>query len=284
MEAEISLTSDILASIERAIAEDIGAGDITTDSIVGPEAVIQASVICRKRGVVAGISVARAVFQILDKQVVFRPSVSEGEQVRSGQTIAEINGLARAILTGERTALNFMGRMSGIATLTRQFVNAVSGTRAKILDTRKTAPNLRACDKMAVRLGGGHNHRFGLYDMVLIKDNHVDFAGSITAAVNAARRQSDGLRIEVEARTLAEVAESLDADVSCIMLDNMQPEEMKQAVELARGRAALEASGNVTVRNVRQIAETGVDYISVGALTHSAPALDLSLIITKRSF
>ena len=195
--------------------------------------------------------------------------------------VADVKGPARAILTAERTALNFLGRMSGIATLTRQFVDAVSGTRAKILDTRKTAPNLRSCDKMAVRLGGGQNHRFGLYDMILIKDNHIDFAGSITEAVKRARRHGPKLDMEVEARTLAEVAESLDLGVTWIMLDNMGLDEMRRAVALAHGRARLEASGNVTLANVLEIAETGVEYISVGALTHSVIALDVSLIVEK---
>jgi nicotinate-nucleotide pyrophosphorylase (carboxylating) len=189
-----------------------------------------------------------------------------------------LNGPGRAILTGERTALNFLGRMSGIATQTRRFCDAVKGTGTRILDTRKTAPNLRATDKLAVRLGGGTNHRIGLYDMILIKDNHVDFAGSITEAVRRARQHSS-LTIEVEARNLADVQEAIDSQVEWIMLDNMPPDEMRRAVELNQGRAKLEASGNVTLENVRAIAETGVDYISVGGLTHSVHALDVSLLI-----
>jgi nicotinate-nucleotide pyrophosphorylase (carboxylating) len=184
-------------------------------------------------------------------------------------------------LTAERTALNFLGRMSGIATLTRRFVDAVAGTPAIILDTRKTAPGLRAVDKLAVRLGGGQNHRVGLYDMILIKDNHIDFAGSLPEAVRRARAMDTGLEIEVEARSLQDVQAALDLGVTRILLDNMTPEMMRQAVEMTVGRALLEASGNVSLDNVRQIAETGVDYISIGALTHSVQALDVSLLIDK---
>jgi len=231
---------------------------------------------------VAGLTVARAAFHLLDQRVEFAASVADGDVVEGGQTLAEIRGSARVILTAERTALNFLGRMSGIATRTRKFVEEIRGTNAKILDTRKTAPNLRASDKLAVRLGGGENHRFGLYDMILIKDNHIDFAGSITAAVTCARASNSFLAIEVEARNVADVAEAIDAGVAWIMLDNMTLDDMRQAVALNRGRAKLEASGNVSLQNVRQIAETGVDYISVGALTHSVQALDVSLTVSKR--
>jgi len=228
------------------------------------------------------LTVARAAFHLLDQQVEFAALVVDGDVVEAGQTVAEIRGSARAILTAERTALNFLGRMSGIATRTRKFVEKIRGTNAKILDTRKTAPNLRASDKLAVRLGGGENHRFGLYDMILIKDNHIDFAGSITAAVSRARASNKSLTIEVEARDLSDVAEAIDARVGWIMLDNMTLDEMRQAVALNRDRAKLEASGNVSLDNVRQIAETGVDYISVGALTHSVQGLDVSLNVSKR--
>jgi nicotinate-nucleotide pyrophosphorylase (carboxylating) len=190
--------------------------------------------------------------------------------------VAVVTGPARSLLTAERTALNFLGRMSGIATLTRQFVQAVAGTEAIILDTRKTAPGLRMLDKLAVRRGGGQNHRSGLYDMILIKDNHVDFAGSIPDAVHLARIGAGRLQLEVEARTLEHVREALDLGVERIMLDNMPPEMMAEAVRLSGGKAQLEASGNVSLENVRRIAETGVDFISVGALTHSAKVLDLS--------
>ncbi|HSQ25111.1 MAG TPA: carboxylating nicotinate-nucleotide diphosphorylase [Pyrinomonadaceae bacterium] len=281
MAAELSLAPEILSSVERALAEDIGPGDVTTDGIVPAGALLSGKIISKESGIVAGLAVARAAFQMLDKQVEFVASVADGEAVEASQTLAEIRGSARAILTGERTALNFLGRMSGIATRTREFVDQVRGTKARILDTRKTAPNLRACDKLAVRLGGGENHRTGLYDMILIKDNHIDFAGSITEAVRRARKSNTSLTIEVEARTLADVAAALDAGVAWIMLDNMPLDEMRQAVVLNSGRARLEASGNVGLTNVRQIAETGVDYISVGALTHSVRALDVSLTVAR---
>lgn len=281
MAAELSLAPQILSSVERALAEDIGRGDATTDGIVPSGASLIGKIVSKERGVVAGLTVARAAFQILDKQIEFAASVADGDFVEAGQRLAEIRGSARAILTGERTALNFLGRMSGIATRTRQFVEAIRGTKARILDTRKTAPNLRASDKLAVRLGGGENHRVGLYDMILIKDNHIDFAGSITAAVSRARASNTSLTIEVEARNLKDVAEALEAEVAWIMLDNMSLEEMREAVVMCGGRASLEASGNVNLNTVRQIAETGVDYISVGALTHSVQALDVSLTVVR---
>jgi nicotinate-nucleotide pyrophosphorylase (carboxylating) len=283
MQSEISLPPEILSSVEQALAEDIGSGDVTTNSIVPPEATLEGTIVAKQPGVVAGLSIAQLVFQVLDRRVDFSPRTSDSESIKAGQILAAIKGPARAILSGERTALNFLGRTSGIATLTRQFVDEVRGTKTKILDTRKTAPNLRACDKVAVRLGGGENHRMGLYDMILIKDNHIDVAGSITEAVRGAREHRKGLEIEVEARSLKDVEECLDLGVTWIMLDNMSEREIRQAVMLNNGRAKLEASGNVTLANVRQIADTGVDYISVGALTHSARNLDVSLIISKVS-
>ena len=282
MSAELSLAPEILSSVERALAEDIGHGDVTTDGIVPAGAALNGKIISKEDGVVAGLVVARAAFQMLEGDVEFVARVADGEVVATAQTLVDLRGSARAILTAERTALNFLGRMSGIATRTRRFVDEIRGTKAQILDTRKTAPNLRAADKLAVRLGGGENHRAGLYDMILIKDNHIDFAGSITEAVRRARSSNSALTIEVEARNLADVAEALDAGVEWIMLDNMELDEMRQAVVLNAGRARLEASGNVSLANVRRIAETGVDYISVGALTHSVKALDVSLRIEKR--
>ena len=282
MAAELSLAPEILSSVERALVEDVGPGDATTEGIVPAGESLNGRIVAKESGVVAGLTVARAAFQLLDQQVDFAASVADGDVVEGGQTLAEIRGSARVILTAERTALNFLGRMSGIATRTRKFVEEIRGTNAKILDTRKTAPNLRASDKLAVRFGGGENHRFGLYDMILIKDNHIDFAGSITAAVSRARASNSSLTIEVEARQLADVAEAIEAGVGWIMLDNMTLDEMQRAVVLNSGRAKLEASGNVSLANVRQIAETGVDYISVGALTHSVQALDVSLTVSKR--
>ncbi len=283
MESEISLAPEILSSVEHALAEDIRTGDVTTNSIIPAQATLAGQIISKQSGIVAGLFIAQAAFQMLDKWVSLTSHVNDGERIEADRVLAEVKGTARAILSAERTALNFLGRTSGIATLTRQFVEEVRRTKTKILDTRKTAPNLRACDRLAVRLGGGENHRMGLYDLILIKDNHIDFAGSITEAVSRARKHRKGLEIEVEARSLKDVEECLDLGVTWIMLDNMSHEETRQAVMLNNGRAKLEASGNVTLANVRQIADTGVDYISVGALTHSVRNFDVSLIVSKVS-
>jgi nicotinate-nucleotide pyrophosphorylase (carboxylating) len=271
------ISPEINLCIERALAEDIGSGDVTSELTVSPDARMAGQIIAKQDGIIAGLDIAAAVFLALDKQISFTASLAEGSRVHCGKIIAELNGSTRALLTAERTALNFLGRMSGIATLTREFVNRVAGTRARILDTRKTAPGLRAIDKIAVMRGGGHNHRQGLYDMVLIKDNHIDQAGSLAAAVALVRASGTRLDIEVEARTPAEVAAALEAGVQRILLDNMTVETMKEAVRVANGRALLEASGNVTLESVRRIAETGVDFISVGTLTHSAKVFDASL-------
>ena len=271
-----TLPLNIIESIQRALAEDIGSGDVTTDSIVPAEAGMRGQIIAKQAGVVAGLDIAQAVYQSLDAQVLFQAQAEEGARVENRQVLALVSGRTRSLLTAERTAMNFLGRMSGIATLTQQFVQAVAGTKAVILDTRKTAPGLRAADKLAVRRGGGQNHRIGLYDMILIKDNHIDYAGSITEAVRRAHAADSRLEVEVEARTLEHVREALANDVQRILLDNMSPEMMAEAVQLTAGRAKLEASGNVTLETVRRIAETGVDYISVGALTHSARLFDVS--------
>jgi len=271
------LHADILAAIQNALREDIGPGDATTDSIVPPDATMRARIIAKQAGTVAGLDVAGSVFLTADPRVAFTPQVAEGVRVADRQKLAELSGPARALLTGERTALNFLGRMSGIATLTRQFVDAVAGTEAVILDTRKTAPGLRMLDKLAVARGGGQNHRIGLYDMVLIKDNHIDFAGSLAEAVRRTRVAATGLEVEVEARTLADVQAALDLNVERILLDHMSPEMMSEAVRMNAGHAKLEASGNVSLETVRKIAESGVDYISIGALTHSVKVFDVSL-------
>lgn len=273
---------EISDSIRRALAEDIGAGDVTTDSIVPAQASLRGRIIAKQNGVVAGLQIAAAVWHELDLRVSFSPKHADGSVVENRTVVAEVVGPARALLTGERTALNFLGRMSGIATLTHRFVDAVSGTHAVILDTRKTAPGLRLTDKLAVRLGGGQNHRTGLFDMVLIKDNHIDFAGSITAAVNRVRESGVTVEIEVEARTLGHLREALSLGVERILLDNMTPELMREAVEICAGRAKLEASGNVSLENVLEVARTGVDYISVGALTHSPKVFDVSLEFVDR--
>jgi nicotinate-nucleotide pyrophosphorylase (carboxylating) len=276
--ASANLSPAILDAIRRALAEDIGPGDVTTDGIVPPDTAMKGQVIAKQAGVEAGLDVAQAVYTTLDERVRFEACVLEGASVANRQVLAWVSGPARALLTGERTALNFLGRMSGIATLTRQFVEAVAGTKAVILDTRKTAPGLRVLDKLAVRRGGGQNHRVGLYDMVLIKDNHIDFAGSLVEAVRRARLAAGALEIEVETRTLEDVRAALAVGVGRILLDNMTPEMMRQAVEITAGRARLEASGNISLSNVRQVAETGVDFISIGALTHSARVFDVSFL------
>lgn len=271
------LHPDILAAIRRALVEDIGPGDITSNSILPADAWMNGQIIAKQRGVIAGLDVAAQVCQMVDERINFRPISQEGAWVENRQVVAALSGPARSLLTAERAALNFLGRVSGIANLTRQFVEAVAGTKAIILDTRKTAPGLRMLDKLAVQRGGGQNHRIGLYDMILIKDNHIDFAGSITEAVQRARSAQAGLEIEVEARTLDHVREALALGVERILLDNMTLEMMRDAVEFVASRAKLEASGNVSLETVRAIAETGVDYISVGALTHSAKVFDVSL-------
>lgn len=271
------MQNEILESIRRALDEDIRTGDVTTNSIVPADAMMNGKIIAKQDGVVAGLDVARAVFAMLDDSIQFNAHVDEGQRITLNSELVHLRGHSRPLLTGERTALNYLGRMSGIATLTRQFVDAVSGTKAVILDTRKTAPGLRTLDKLAVKLGGGENHRIGLFDMILIKDNHIDFAGGIKEAVRRARDFQSGLEIEVETRTLEDVKVALNLGIERILLDNMSIEMMNESVRLTNGRAKLEASGNVSLETVRQIAETGVDYISVGALTHSAKVFDFSL-------
>jgi nicotinate-nucleotide pyrophosphorylase (carboxylating) len=266
------------AVIRRALAEDVGAGDRTTDSVVPPEARCAARLLLEEPGVACGLPVARAVFAALDPGVEVEAAVEEGASVtRAPAVLAEVEGPARAILTGERTALNLVARLCGIATLTRRFVELVQGTGVTILDTRKTTPGLRALEKYAVRCGGGENHRLGLHDAILVKENHLRLAGGISAAVVALRTHSNGLPIELEAETLDDVREALEAGVERILLDNMTPEEVARAVEVVAGRAALEASGGMSLATVRAYAETGVDFISIGALTHAARSLHVSL-------
>ena len=261
--------------IRAALAEDIGPGDVTSRLTVPRDRIVRARLIARAGGILAGIDVCRQVFLALDRSVRFTPKLADGGRFRKDTVLAAIHGRARPILSAERTALNFIQRLSGIATATRRFADAVRGTKAVILDTRKTTPGWRALEKYAVRCGGGANHRAGLYDMILIKDNHIAAAGSITTAIDRCRLSR--LPMEVEAQTVADVAEALAAGVKRIMLDNMTLAQMKRAVALVGGKAKLEASGGVTLTRVRRIAETGVDYISVGAITHSAPAADIAL-------
>ncbi|MEP6718291.1 MAG: carboxylating nicotinate-nucleotide diphosphorylase [bacterium] len=271
------VSSQIDVCIGRALAEDIGAGDATTDAIVPAGLKIRGDITAKQSGIIAGLDVAAKVFVTVGETVTFDAKVNEGGGVESGSIVANVFGPARALLTAERTALNFLGRMSGIATLTRQFVDKLAGTSTKILDTRKTAPGLRVIDKLAVRLGGGHNHRQGLFDMILIKDNHIAAAGSLREAVRLARNSGTSLEIEIEAANLQDVETGIELGVERILLDNMSLAMITEAVKITGKRAKLEASGNVTLANVREIAETGVDYISVGALTHSAKVFDLSL-------
>jgi len=262
--------------VSAALAEDVGDGDVTTDATVDPDALGSAELLLRESGVVCGLAAAEAVFRALDPDVLFEPLLAEGAVVDGPTAAARVTGAERAILTGERTALNFLGRLSGIATLTRRYVDAVTGTGVAILDTRKTTPGLRLLEKHAVACGGGRNHRFGLDNGVLVKDNHLRAAGSIRAAVESLRATTD-LPIEVECDTLEQVSDALGAGADAILLDNMTLDGLREAVVLAGGRARLEASGGVTLENVRAIAETGVAEISVGALTHSARSLDVSL-------
>jgi nicotinate-nucleotide pyrophosphorylase (carboxylating) len=262
-----------------ALAEDVGEGDVTTEAVVDATALGSAEILLKEPGVVCGLALVEAVFRALDREVQIELLVEEGALVESRTAVARVAGPLRAILTGERTALNFLGRLSGIATLTQRYVDEVAGTGVAILDTRKTTPGLRAVEKHAVAVGGGRNHRLGLDDGVLIKDNHLSAAGSIREAVERARAETQ-LPVEVECDTHDQVAEAVEAGADAILLDNMTRDGLLAAVALVRGRARLEASGGVTLDNVRALAETGIDEISVGALTHSARSLDVSLELT----
>jgi nicotinate-nucleotide pyrophosphorylase (carboxylating) len=267
--------------IDRALDEDLAGGDVTTLATVPAAAESKGVLLAKEAGVISGLEPARDVFARVDPRVIFTALVEDGARVEPGTVIAGVEGPARGLLSGERVALNLLQRLSGIATITARFVDAVAGTKARVIDTRKTTPGMRALEKAAVRHGGGHNHRFGLSDGVLIKDNHLAAVGGpdrVTKAVRAARAYAPHtLKIEVEVTTLAEVAEAVAAGADVILLDNMNVAQLKQAVDLVAGRALLEASGGVRLETVRTIAETGVDLISVGALTHSAPSLDISL-------
>jgi nicotinate-nucleotide pyrophosphorylase (carboxylating) len=264
--------------IDRVLREDIGTGDVTTNSIVPPGYTTIGFIHAKEAGVVAGLPVAGAVFRRLSPHISFQIRVREGERVQAGQLLARVEGEARAILSGERVALNLLQRMSGIATYTARLVDLIRNFKARIVDTRKTTPGLRVLEKYAVRVGGALNHRFGLYDAVLIKDNHIKVAGGITRAVELARAGiPHTMKVEVEVEDLAGVEEALAAGADIIMLDNMDIPTMARAVELVAGRACLEASGKINEQNIVEVARTGVDFISVGALTHSARFLDISL-------
>ena len=277
----LRLTHDHIDELlHRALAEDIGAGDVTTQALVPAHQSGVAVAYAKQDGVLAGNAIAARVFTLLNGAVDATLLLADGELLTPGTTFLQVEGSLQAILTGERVALNILRHLSGIATLTRAFVQAVEGTNARIIDTRKTTPGLRLFEKYAVRVGGGHNHRIGLFDGVLIKDNHIAACGSVTAAVERARTSVHHLlKIEIEAKSLEQVAEALEAGADGILLDNMLPEVMAAAVEMAQGRAFTEASGGITLDSVRDAARTGVDLISVGMLTHSAAALDISLDI-----
>jgi nicotinate-nucleotide pyrophosphorylase (carboxylating) len=276
--------SRILNLIDAALAEDIGPGDITSSAILTGKEMGTARAVAKSEMVAAGLNVFRNTFHAVDSELTFTAFVSEGDFLPQGALLAEIRGQLKAILMAERVALNFFQRLSGIATASRQFVQAVAGTKAKILDTRKTAPGLRMLDKYAVRVGGASNHRFALYDGALIKDNHITAAGGIANAVARARLHiPHTVKIEVEVRNIVELEEAITAGADIVMLDNMSISDMRTAVSLVKGRVPLEASGNVTLLNVRHIAETGVDFISIGALTHSVKAADISLMVQPLS-
>ncbi len=266
-----------LSLIDLALQEDVGRGDITTNHLIPAGERRDAFMVAKADGVIAGLEVAEMVFRHFDPQLKWSPKVQDGMAVSKGDKIVEFSATYRALLTGERTALNFLQRMSGIATASAQYVAAVAGTDTRILDTRKTLPGFRLLDKYAVKAGGAGNHRIGLYDMVMIKDNHIAVAGGIDTAVKTIRAAVDSsVKVEVETTSLEEVQQALDAGADIIMLDNMDTPTMKQAVELIAGRAKTEASGNMTIERLLEVAGTGVDYISVGALTHSVTALDIS--------
>ena len=267
--------------VENALKEDIGSGDLTTESLFSEETRRKAVIIFKEEGILAGLPVAGMVFKKLESGILWEEIKMDGEGVERGQVVAELTGSLRAILKGERTALNFLQRLSGIATLTARFVEAIADFPVKILDTRKIAPGLRVLDKYAVRVGGGLNHRFGLYDGVIIKVNHIRAVESIFKAIELVRKNiPQGIKIEVETSTLDEVREALEAQADIIMLDNMPLDMVKEAVSIIGGRALVEVSGGVTLENVRDIAATGVDFVSVGALTHSPKAIDVSLKVS----
>jgi nicotinate-nucleotide pyrophosphorylase (carboxylating) len=268
--------------VARALAEDLGDGDVTTEATVPADARARAVITQKAPGVIFGLDVAEEVFRSLDPEATFMRAVAEGVWRERGPVLT-VEGRARALLSAERTALNFLARLSGVATAAARAAQAVEGTGARILDTRKTTPGLRALEKAAVAAGGATNHRAGLYDAVLIKENHAALGGGVGAAVRSARERAPGLALEVECRTIAEVDEALEAGATRLLLDNMTPAQLGDAVAHVAGRAELEASGGVTLETLRAVAESGVDFVSMGAITHSAPALDLSLILEALS-
>jgi len=279
---ELEIDSVINKLIETALQEDIGSGDATTEATVPNSSMSNAFLNAREDLVLCGLNIAQAVFKILDSSICIEPLHYDGEKIRAGETIATIKGRTKPILTGERVALNFLQRLSGVATYTSIYVEKIKGTNAKILDTRKTTPGLRKLEKYAVRCGGGHNHRIGLYDQILVKDNHIaalkdEKPNPIAAAVKRSRESYPSLIVEIEADNLNQVRQAIEAGADIVLLDNMKISQIKEAVAMGKGKVKLEVSGGVNLNTVREIAETGVDFISVGALTHSARAVDIAL-------
>jgi nicotinate-nucleotide pyrophosphorylase (carboxylating) len=277
----MDIPSSVTELLRHAVEEDLGHGDITTSLLVPEENEGRALFIAKGNFVLAGFPFAREVFELLDPATSFQTFFNEGSKVSKGSILAEVSGKTRVLLAAERTSLNILQRLSGIATLTSHFVDAVRGTKARILDTRKTTPCHRFMEKYAVRIGGGTNHRFGLYDGILIKDNHIEEVGGIKEAILLAKGGHHLAKIEVEVETITELKDAIAAGADIVMLDNMPLHTMAEAVKITKGRVTLEASGNISLRNVRQVAETGVDLISVGALTHSITASDISMKIVK---
>jgi nicotinate-nucleotide pyrophosphorylase (carboxylating) len=274
--------AQVQKQIDTALLEDIADGDITTNTLLEIDIITEARIVAREKGIIAGIQIAERIFKTLEPNIIWKPKIEDGDHVNAEDEIVKFSGSYRAILTGERTALNFLQRMSGIATVSAKYVMAVDGTDVEILDTRKTLPGFRLLDKYSVRAGGAVNHRIGLFDMVMIKDNHIDVAGSITKAVDAIKKKiKPGIKIEVETKNITEVKEALTAGADIIMLDNMSTDLMRECVKLINGRAKVEASGNINLERVVEVSQTGVDYISIGALTHSVKALDISQYVIK---
>jgi nicotinate-nucleotide pyrophosphorylase (carboxylating) len=277
----MEIPSGVVETIRRALEEDVGPGDRTTSLLIPEKKKSSAQFIAKGNLILAGLPFASLVFQLLNQAVRFRPFSADGDRIKKGRIIAEVSGYTSALLKGERVSLNLLQRLSGIATLTGIYVEKIKGLKAKIVDTRKTTPCLRFMEKYAVRTGGGCNHRFGLFDGILIKDNHIKAVGGIPKAIERAKGGRHLSKIEIEVENIRGLREAIDAGADVVMLDNMSISDMRKAVMVANGRVMLEASGGVTLANVREVAETGVDLISIGALTHSAPAVDISLKMVK---
>jgi len=286
MDPEFGLKMDdkIRHLIELALSEDIGKRDLTSEAIIDEDLLAKGMIVAKEEGVIAGLEIAKMVFCQLDPNLVFESSFKDGNKVMRGEETATLKGKVKSILSGERTALNFLQRLSGIATLTSKYVERIKDTGVKILDTRKTTPGLRALEKYAVKMGGGENHRMGLFDMILIKENHIKAVGNISRAIQRAKTKYPMEKIEVETKSLDEVKEAVNSEVDWIMLDNMSIDETKKAVKMIQSckrEIKIEASGRIDLNNVREVALTGINFISVGALTHSAPALDFSLLFVE---